>query len=81
MEELLIKSKNCEGLLVQLLDGEVAMVTDHNEPGLEDNNFYADDSRFIFALYKILKAADRRGGFDHLKKEEEDDVSREEIYV
>lgn len=50
--------------------------TNPEEQGDED--FFADNQEYIYALYKVLKRADDRGWFDNLKTE---DVAEIKEYV
>lgn len=72
-------------ILAQILDGQIAMITDDNRSknqGLNDDSFLSDNDCWIFALYKALKEVDKKGGFDHLKKEEDlSDLEIEKFYV
>ena len=73
-------------MLVQLLDGKVAMITNDTRSLKEkkkegekvEDEFFSDNDGYIFALYQVLKEADCRGGFDHLKEgiEDEEDIEK-----
>ncbi len=69
MKELLIKSERFPSLYVQLLDGKVAMIDDS-----EENKAFSDNEVYIYEMYKVLEAARKKGGFDHLEDIEKVDV-------
>lgn len=83
MEEIFIKTKIFNGLaeiIAQIIDGKIVLITDDNRSQKEkyadieydfEDDFYADNDDWIFSFYKVLKEVDKRGGFDHLKSEEE----------
>ena len=58
MGELLLRSKKFSTLVVQILDGEFALLED-----TDDKHFYTDNSEYAFEILKLLREADDRGFF------------------
>ena len=84
MKEIQIISKYQDiEILAQILDGKIAVITDDNrskKEGRTEDAWESDNDEYIFAVFKVLEEVDKRGGFNHLKKEdEEEDV--EKFYV
>lgn len=65
-------------IIAQIVDGKIAMITEDNE-AKNEGSWMSDNDEYIFAIYKVLKEVDKKGGFNHLKKEGEEDI--EKIYV
>jgi len=75
MKELLIKSERFPELLVQIIDGKVSL--------LDDSYYHEDSDIYIYEVYKLLKKADERDGFEHLKGKDKigDNDATETIFV
>lgn len=86
MEEIQIISKYKDTeILAQILDGKFAVITDDNRSkndGRREDAWESDNDEYIFAIYKVLKEVDKKGGFDHLQEGEDlEDKNVEKIYV
>lgn len=69
--QIISKYKDIE-ILAQIFDEKIAMITDDydGQRSIEENAvFFSDKDEYIFALFKVLKEVDKRGGFNHLKKD------------
>lgn len=79
MKEVILRSSYAPDLMVQILDGEFALLSEET-----DKEFYADNDEYAFAIYKLLKKAVELGAFDHLEDKNGDtdlSVDKTEIIV
>lgn len=66
-----IKEFGASEIMCGIQDGQVVMLTNTSHDHFENEEMFTlYDHNEIYAIYKLLEEADRKGGFDAFKKKE-----------
>lgn len=76
MKEITLRSKKNQGLCIQVLDGEFALL--HDESELDPKGFITDCDTYAIELYKLLRKACELG---YLKVDDFNPEEKQEILV